>query len=60
MSGRSIVAHTWPNDHKIMQNPQMLHKKNLPVSNQANDIKHGSNDCLADNNSGRSKEIYLD
>ena len=27
MPGYNIVARTWPNDHNIMQHPQMLHEK---------------------------------
>ena len=27
MLGCNIVARTWPNDHNIMQHPQMLHEK---------------------------------
>jgi len=27
MPGYSTVARTWPNDHNIMQHPQMLYEK---------------------------------
>ena len=31
MPGCNIVARTWPNDHNIMQHPQMLHEKKMTI-----------------------------
>ena len=40
MPGRNIVGRTWPNDHNIMQQPQMLHEKFDHFQIRANNTQH--------------------
>ena len=40
MPGYNIVARTWPNDHNIMQHPQMLHEKFDNFQIWANNTQH--------------------